>query len=368
MSPESASGLRPAAESEKLAKRSSRWNQVWSRGAALLAVAAAGAVVAAKNYDEQDPARTFLNVSYDPTRELYRDLNRVFVADYGESTGKKAEIAQSHGGSSRQSRAVIGGLAADVVTLALHSDVDALRKHGLIAEGWERRLPNDSRPYTSTIVFVVRKGNPRQIHDWKDLVLPGVAVVTPDPRTSGNGKLAFLAAWGSILRGGGTEAQAHAFVAELYRHTGDLAPGARAAATAFVEEKIGDVHLTWENEAQREVEEDKGDLETVYPSSSILAEPYVAWVDANVARKGTEAEAKAYLAFLFTARAQAIIADHGYRAVDPAALAAHADRFPRLDLFPVTVVARDWDDAAEKFFGEHGIINLLFEHPGPRGG
>jgi len=353
---------------ETPAERVPRWNRVWSDGAALLAVVVAAAVVAAKNYDGQDPARTFLNVSYDPTRELYRDINRVFAVEYAGSTGKKAEIAQSHGGSSRQSRAVIGGLPADVVTLALHSDVDALRKHGLVAEGWERRLPNGSRPYTSTIVFVVRKANPRQIHDWKDLVLPGVAVVTPDPRTSGNGKLAFLAAWGSIVRGGGTEAQARALVADLYRHTGDLAPGARAAATAFVEEKIGDVHLTWESEAQREVEEDTGDLETVYPSSSILAEPYVAWVDANVERKGTEAEAKAYLEFLFTPRAQAIIADHGYRPVDPAAFAAHADRFHRLDLFPVTLLARDWDDAAEKFFGEHGIINLLFEHPGPRGG
>lgn len=342
--------------------------KLWSEGAPLLLVAAAAAVVAAKNYDGQDPARAFVNVSYDPTRELYQEIDRRFASAYAGKGAKKVEILQSHGGSSRQAKAVIAGLPADVVTLALHSDVDSLRKHGLIAEGWEKRLPNDSRPYTSTIVFVVRRGNPKRIADWSDLVAPGVAVVTPDPRTSGNGKLAFLAAWGAVLRAGGTEDQARTFVAELYRHTGDLPPGARAAANAFVEEKIGDVHLTWENEALREVEEDRSDLETVYPSASILAEPCVAWVDANVARKGSEAEAKAYLEFLFTPEAQEVMAERGYRAVNPAILAAHAYLFPKLDLFPVTLVARDWDDAAEKFFGEHGIVNLLFEHQRGGGG
>jgi sulfate/thiosulfate-binding protein len=250
------------------------------------------------------------------------------------------------------------------VTLAMHSDVVALQRHGLIADGWEARLPNRSRPYTSTIVFVVRRGNPRQIHDWRDLIQPGVAIVTPDPRTSGNGKLSFLAAWGSVVHAGGDETQARAFVAELYRHAGALAEGARGAATAFTDEKSGDVHLTWENEALREVEEAKGDLELVYPRSSILAEPYVAWVDANVARKGTAVMAKAYLEFLFTPAAQEIIAAHGYRPIDPRALAAHAGQFPALDLFPVTLLAKDWEAAQEKFFGDGGVFERL-DRPGP---
>jgi sulfate transport system substrate-binding protein len=331
---------------------------------ALLAVGAAATAVVAKNIGGQDPSRHFLNVSYDPTRELYRDVDRAFSAEYARTTGKSLTVAQSHGGSSRQARAVIDGLPADVVTLALHSDVAALQRHGLVADGWEARLPNSSRPYTSTIVFVVRRGNPRQIRDWRDLVKPDVTIVTPDPRTSGNGKLSFLAAWGSVVHGGGDEAQARAFVTDLYRHAGKLAEGARGAATAFADEKVGDVHLTWENEALREVDDAKGDLEIVYPRSSILAEPYVAWVDANVARKGTAAVAKAYLEFLFTPPAQAIIAAHGYRPIDPHALAAHADRFPPLDLFPVTLLAKDWEEAQQKFFGDGGVFERL-ERSGP---
>lgn len=332
---------------------------LWGQAAALLAVLASAAVVVAKNIGHQDPARQFLNVSYDPTRELYRDLNSVFTAAYAKATGKKLVVAQSHGGSSRQSRAVIGGLEADVVTLALHPDVAALSKHGLIAAGWENRLPHGSRPYTSTIVFVVRKGNPRRIHDWNDLVQPGVAVVTPNPRTSGNGKLTFLAAWGAVLRGGGDDERARRFVTALYAHAGALAEGARGAATAFTDEKVGDVHLTWENEALREVDDAKGDLEIVYPPTSILAEPYVAWVDANVARKGSAAAARAYLEFLFTPEAQAIIAEHGYRPIDPAVLAKHAARFPRMDLFSVTLLAKDWDDAQQRFFADNGVFDLL---------
>jgi sulfate/thiosulfate-binding protein len=337
----------------------------WATDAlALLAIAGAATAVVAKNIAGQDPAGHFLNVSYDPTRELYRDVDRAFSAEYARTTGQTLTVAQSHGGSSRQARAVIGGLPADVVTLAMHSDVVALQRHGLIADGWEARLPNGSRPYTSTIVFVVRRGNPRQIRDWRDLTKPGVAIVTPDPRTSGNGKLSFLAAWGSVVHAGGSEAEARAFVADLYRHAGTLAEGARGAATAFADEKIGDVHLTWENEALREVEEAKGDLAIVYPRSSILAEPYVAWVDANVARKGTAAVAKAYLEFLFTPAAQELIAAHGYRPSDPRALAAHAGQFPPLDLFAVTLLAKDWEEAQQKFFGDGGVFDRL-EHPGP---
>jgi sulfate/thiosulfate transport system substrate-binding protein len=332
----------------------------WATSAlALLAIGAAATAVVAKNIGGQDPSGHFLNVSYDPTRELYRDVDRAFSAEYTRATGQTLTVTQSHGGSSRQARAVIGGLPADVVTLAMHSDVVALQRHGLIAKGWEARLPNGSRPYTSTIVFVVRRGNPRQIRDWPDLIKPGVVLVTPDPRTSGNGKLSFLAAWGSVVHGGGDEAHARAFVADLYRHAGTLAEGARGAATAFADEKIGDVHLTWENEALREVDDAKGDLEIVYPRSSILAEPYVAWVDANVARKGTGAVAKGYLEFLFTPAAQEIIAAHGYRPIDPRVLAAHADRFPTVDLFPVTLLARDWEEAEQKFFGDGGVFERL---------
>jgi sulfate/thiosulfate-binding protein len=331
----------------------------WTNGAALLAVLASGAVVAAKNIGHQDPAREFLNVSYDPTRELYRDLNGVFTAAYARRTGKTLAIAQSHGGSSRQARAVIAGLPADVVTLALHADITALSKHGLVAEGWENRLPHGSRPYVSTIVFLVRKGNPRRIADWGDLIRPGVVVVTPNPRTSGNGKLTLLAAWGSVIRRGGDEARARAFVAALYEHAGALAEGARGATTAFADEKLGDVLLTWENEALREADDSKGDLEIVYPPTSILAEPYVAWVDANVARKGTAAAAKAYLEFLFTPEGQTIIADHGYRPIDAAVLGKHAARFPSMDLFPITLLAKDWDDAQQKFFADNGVFDLL---------
>ena len=345
-------------------------------GLALLAIAAAATAVVVKNLKGQDPSRQFLNVSYDPTRELYREIDRSFSAEYLRTSGRSLTVAQSHGGSSRQARAVIDGLPADVVTLAMHSDIVGLVRHGLLADGWEARLPHASRPYTSTIVFVVRRGNPRQVRDWPDLTRPGVAIVTPDPRTSGNGKLSFLAAWGSVLRRGGDEAEAQAFVADLYRHAGAPAEGARGAATSFADEKIGDVHLTWENEALREVDESKGDLELVYPSTSILAEPYVAWVDANVARKGTAGAAKAYLEFLFTPAAQEIVAAHGYRPADPAVLAAHAARFPALDLFPVTLLARDWEEAQQRFFGDGGVFDRLDRGPAtlavvravPRGG
>jgi sulfate/thiosulfate-binding protein len=341
---------------EEFFRRRRRWA---TSGLALLAVGAAATAVVAKNLRGQDPSRQFLNVSYDPTRELYREIDRSFTSEYARATGRSLTVAQSHGGSSRQARAVIDGLPADVVTLAMHSDIVALARHGLVADGWEDRLPHGSRPYTSTIVFVVRRGNPREVRDWRDLTRAGVAIVTPDPRTSGNGKLSFLAAWGAVLRQGGDETRALAFVTDLYRHAGALAEGARGAAASFTDEKIGDVHLTWENEALREVEESKGDLEIVYPSTSILAEPYVAWVDANVARKGTAAAAKAYLEFLFTPAAQEIVAAHGYRPIDPAVLAAHAERFPPLDLFPVTLLAKDWEEAQQRFFGDGGVFDRL---------
>ena len=245
-----------------------------------------------------------LNVSYDPTRELWREINSRFIPRFESETGINLKIKQSHGGSATQARAVIDGLDADVVTLALYSDTDAIRKRGLLADGWVNRFPQRSLPYFSTIVFVVRKGNPKGIKDWPDLIRPDISIVTPNPKTSGNGKLSFLAAWGSVIGRGGSEHDAQEFVAKLYRQTPVLDSGARGSTTTFAQKKIGDVHLTWENEGHLEVEEFKDELELVYPSVSIRAEPHVAIVDANVRRKGTEAAAEAYLKFLYTNEAK----------------------------------------------------------------
>jgi sulfate/thiosulfate transport system substrate-binding protein len=340
-------------------KESPMSRTAWINLAAVVAVAASATLIVAKNV-QGDPSHQLLNVSYDPTRELYRRINEQFVVEYRKQTGKTLQIKQSHGGSSRQARTVTDGQQpADVVTLGLYSDVEALRKRGLVAEGWSTRLPHNSQPYTSTIVFVVRKGNPKHIHDWPDLIADDVEIITPDPKSSGNGKLSALAAWGAIVSRGGSEAQARAYLKSMYDHVPVLDQGARGAAVTFAVENIGDVHLTWENEALREVAEAK-DLEIVYPPVSILAEPYVAWVDANVARNKTQADAKAYLEFLFTDQAQDTIAEFGYRPFKAQSLAKFADRLPRLNLFPVTVLARDWDDAQQKFFAENGIIDTVY--------
>jgi sulfate/thiosulfate-binding protein len=301
-----------------------------------------------------------LNVSYDPTRELWRDINRAFTGAYEKETGTAVTIKQSHGGSSTQARAVIDGLAADVVTLALWSDTDAIRKAGLIDAGWEDRLPHQSLPYFSTIVFVVRKGNPKGIHDWQDLVRPGVEIITPNPKTSGNGKLSFLAAWGSVIERGGSEEEARSFVAQVYRQTPVLDSGARGSTTTFAQKKIGDVHLTWENEAHLEVQEVAGDLEVVYPSASIRAEPHVAIVDANVRRRGTADAAEAYLLFLYTQEAQEIIAQHFYRPIEASVLKQHASVLPDIKLFPITKIARSWNDAQSKFFAEGAVFDGIY--------
>jgi len=332
----------------------------WLNAMALAAVAIAIALVVARNV-AGEASTQLLNVSYDPTRELFQDINQQFVARYFQESGKKLTIQQSHGGSSRQARAVIDGAPADVVTLALSSDVDALRKRGLIAADWATRLPNHSQPFTSTIVFVVRKGNPRAIEDWPDLIRAGVSVITPNPKTSGNGKLSVLAAWGSVISRGGTEAQALEYLKQLYQHVPVLDSGARDATNTFTQEKIGDVHLTWENEALLEAQEYRGEVEIVYPPVSIRAEPSVAWVDLNVARRKTEAYAKAYLEFLYTDQAQETIAQHGYRPINPEILKRHADRLPQIDLFAVTILAKDWDDAQQKFFADNGIFDVI--HP-----
>ena len=302
-----------------------------------------------------------LNVSYDPTRELYRAVNAAFAKRYKAETGIDLTIRQSHGGSGTQARAVIDGLDSDVLTLAMWPDTNAVAKSGLLPLDWEKSLPNNSLPYTSTIVFVVRKGNPKNIKDWPDIIKPGVQIVTPNPKTSGNGKLSFLAAWGSVTQRGGSDADALAFVKKLYEQTPVLDLGARAATTTFVQRKIGDVHLAWENEAHLEVEEAKGAVELVYPPISFLAEPHVAMVTKNAERKETLPAAKAYLEFLYTPEAQEIIAKNFYRPIDPAVLARHRTTFPDLQLFKVNAVAKNWDDASAKYFGDGGLFDSFYK-------
>jgi sulfate transport system substrate-binding protein len=306
-------------------------------------------------------ATELLNVSYDPTRELYRALNDAFTKKYKAETGTDVIIRQSHGGSGTQARAVIDGLEADVVTLAMWPDTNAVAKAGLIPAGWEKSLPNDSLPYTSTIVFVVRKGNPKNIHDWPDIVKPGVQIVTPNPKTSGNGKLSFLAAWGSVTQRGGSERDALEFVKKLYAQTPVLDLGARASTTTFVQKRIGDVHLSWENEAHLEVEEAKGAVELVYPPISFYAEPHVAVVTKNAERKGTLPIAKAYLESLYTPEGQEIIAKNFYRPIDPAVLARHRATFPEIKLFKITDIAKSWDDAISKFFADGGLFDSFYK-------
>lgn len=300
-----------------------------------------------------------MNVSYDPTRELWKDLNIAFVAAYKAETGTDVTIQQSHGGSGSQARAIIDGLDGDVATLSLWPDTAALQGKGLIPEGWEERLPNRSLAYTSTVVFVVRKGNPKGIKEWADLVKAGVEVITPNPKTSGNGRLSFLGAWGSVLEAGGDEAAAKEFVAKLYKNVPVLDTGARGSTSTFAQKGIGDVHLTMESEARLEIEEAGGELEVVYPSLSILHEPHVVVVDKVVDKKGTRAVAEAYLKYLWTPAGQEIIARHHYRPIDPAVLSRHPADFPAIQLLPITRLAKDWNDAQAKFFADGGIYDAI---------
>jgi sulfate/thiosulfate-binding protein len=306
-------------------------------------------------------ALELLNVSYDPTRELWREVNEKFIASYAKETGTQLTIKQSHGGSSTQARAVIDGLDADVVTLASFLDTDAISKKGLINPGWLDEFPNRSLPYTSTIVFVVRKGNPKGVKDWTDLVKPGIEVVTPNPKTSGNGYLSFFSAWGSVVLRGGSREDATKFVTALYKQVPVLDSGARGSSTTFVQKSIGDVHLAWENEARLEVREAKGELELVYPPISIRAEPHVAIVDANVDRRHTRQAAEAYLKYLYTDEAQEIVAKHFYRPFNAQVLARHADSFPELKLFPVTDIAKDFADAHRQFIAEGGVFDAIYK-------
>lgn len=306
-----------------------------------------------------------LNVSYDPTRELYKDVNAAFAKDWKAKTGQDVTISQSHGGSGAQARAVIEGLDADVVTLALAYDVDAIaQKARLLPNNWSKRLPSNSAPYTSTYVFLVRKGNPKHIRDWGDLVKPGIQVITPNPKTSGGARWAYLAAWAYAQNApGGNPAKAKAFVAALYQHVPVLDTGARGATITFVQRGIGDVQLTWENEAHLALKEYGADkFEIVYPQSSILAEPSVALVDKNVDRHGTRKVAEAYLRFLYSPQAQEIEARNFYRPRDPKALAAHAADFPKIPkLYTVNGTFGGWQKAHAQHFADGGTFDQIYK-------
>lgn len=330
-------------------------------GLAALSLASAVAVTKAPAVQAQQ-AVSLLNVSYDPTRELYQDINKAFAAQWQARTGQTVSIRQSHGGSGRQARSVIDGLDADVVTLALAYDIDEIADKGkLLPAEWQKRLPHNSSPYTSTIVFLVRKGNPRGIKDWNDLARPGIGVITPNPKTSGGARWNYLAAWGYALRQpGGNEAAARALVTAIYRNVPVLDTGARGSLTTFTERGIGDVFISWENEALLAIKElgpDKFDL--VYPSLSVLAEPPVALVDRNVDRKGTRAVAQAYLEFLYTPAAQEIIAQNYYRAIDKTVAARHARNFPPLKLFTIDEVFGGWGKAQSTHFADGGLFDQI---------
>lgn len=332
-------------------------SRLTTRGAAL-GLAAALALPAAAN------AVTLTNVSYDPTRELYKAINAAFAEKWKKETGEPVSFRMSHGGSGKQARSVIDGLGADVVTLALASDIDAIAEATTkLPKDWQKRLPNASAPYTSTIVFITRKGNPKAIRDWDDLVKPGVAVITPNPKTSGGARWNYLAAWAYARAKYGDETKAKQFVADLFRNVPVLDSGARGSTTTFAQREIGDVFLSWENEANLVLEEfGKDKFEVVYPSLSILAEPPVAIVDGNVDRNGTRKVAEAYLNFLYTPEAQAVIAKHGYRPRNTAA-AKKEDLAKFKDIKLVTIDADfgGWAKAQPEHFGDGGTFDQIYK-------
>ncbi|WP_251373647.1 sulfate ABC transporter substrate-binding protein [Janthinobacterium sp. JC611] len=306
---------------------------------------------------------TLLNVSYDPTRELYQDVNTAFAKEWKGKTGDTVKIKQSHGGSGKQARAVIDGLEADVVTLALAYDIDALAEHKLLAADWQKRLKHNSSPYTSTIVFLVRKGNPKGIKDWNDLIKPGVSVITPNPKTSGGARWNHLAAWGYALRQpGGSEAKAKDFLGKLYKNVPVLDSGARGATTTFVERGIGDVLIAWENEAYLAVKElGPTKFDIITPSVSILAEPPVAVVDKFADKHGTRKVAEAYLNYLYTDEAQDIIAKNYYRPATDKAAKKYASQFAKVNLFTIEQVAGGWTAAQKAHFADGGIFDQIYQ-------
>lgn len=308
-------------------------------------------------------AQSLLNVSYDPTRELYRAVNEAFIRQYQARNGVKLEIRQSHGGAGSQARKVIDGLEADVVTLALAYDIDAIAEKGLIVADWQKRLPLNSSPYTSTIVFLVRKGNPKGLKDWDDLVQPGLQIITPNPKTSGGARWNYLAAWAWALRNGGNEDVAKEFVKKLFANVPVLDSGARGSTTTFVERGVGDVLLAWENEAflaLAELGPDKFDI--VVPPLSILAEPPVTVVDKVVDKKGTRALAETYLKYLYTPEAQEIIAANFYRPSDKDVAARYAAKFPQVKLVTIDdPVFGGWQAAQKKHFTDGGVFDQIYQ-------
>jgi sulfate/thiosulfate transport system substrate-binding protein len=306
---------------------------------------------------------TLLNVSYDPTRELYVEFNKAFAAAYQKETGKSVEIKQSHGGSGSQARSVIDGLQADVVTLALAYDIDAIASKGLIATDWQKRLPLNASPYTSTIVFLVRKGNPKGIRDWDDLIKPGVSVITPNPKTSGGARWNYLAAWGYALKKFGSPDKARQFVGSLYGNVPVLDSGARGSTVTFVERGVGDVLLAWENEAflaQREFGKDK--FEIVSPPLSILAEPPVSVVDKVANSKGTRAVAEAYLKYWYSREGQEIAARNSYRPRDLEIAKQYESSFAQVELFTIDEVFGGWAKAQQEHFSEGGIFDQIYKN------
>ncbi len=328
-----------------------------------LAVVLAAGILLLPAHGQEKKDVTLINVSYDPTRELYKEISEKFTKSHLAKTGQTITIRNSHGGSGAQARAVLGGLKADLATLALASDLEALEDRGFLKPGWQARYPGNSSPYTSAIVFLVRKGNPKKIQAWNDLLAGDVAVITPNPKTSGGARWNLLAAWGSVTQAGGTEAQAVEFVKKLYGRVPVLDTGARGSTTTFVQKKIGDVLLAWENEAILALREEGGDqLEIVYPQITILAEPPVAIVDKVVDQRGTRAAAEAFIQYLYTDEAQEIIAKWGYRPQNEAALAKHQDTLPPIKkLFTVKDVAGSWREAQKKFFGDGGVFDQIYQ-------
>lgn len=307
--------------------------------------------------------KTLLNVSYDPTRELYQEFNAAFAKHWKAKTGESVTIRQSHGGSSAQARAVIDGLEADVVTLALANDVDIIADKGLVANNWQSRLPHNSSPYTSTIAFLVRKGNPKGVKDWDDLVKPGVSVITPNPKTSGSARWNYLSAWGyAFLKSGRDEAKAKDFIIRLYKNVPVLDSAARGATTTFVERRIGDALINWENEillGGRELGKDKFDI--IVPPTSILAEPTVSLVDKVVDKRGTRTVAQAYLEYLYSPEGQEIAAKHYYRPVDPKVAAKYAAQFPKVKLFTLGEIVGDWRKTNKVHFADGGIFDQIYQ-------
>ena len=335
---------------------------VVKHSARILGLAMLGSLLACSD-SPSSQTRTLLNVSYDPTRELYEDVNSAFAARWKAATGETVEIRQSHGGSGRQARSIIDGLQADVATLALAYDIDALNERGrLVPPNWQSRLPDNSAPYTSTIVFLVRKGNPKQIADWDDLAREGVSVITPNPKTSGGARWNYLAAWAWALRQpGGSDASAEALVKRIFQNVPVLDSGARAATVTFVERGIGDVLLAWENEAFLAVQElGASKVDIVLPTVSILAEPPVTVVDTVVDRRGTRKLAEAYLQFLYTPEGQEIIARHFYRPRNPEVAQKYAKLFPRLELVTVDSAFGGWARAQATHFADGGSFDRIY--------